>query len=439
MAVMINAWEQAASVALPLREAALRRDGVRQAETYWESAKCLAVTSSVAGLTVRADSWCGHRLIVDVLGHKGEAAAALGSPIDVLVDNAVQAGRMSALPALAALDRGSVYPVTPTVNAGDDDDDGKECARSLLSRLRELATRGRVDCVLAWAQRRASRVGYCSCHDPIHDYTSLWFGLGLTAGVAGISVSGPIWDRMWPDPDRLWERLRHRLDRLCAPACSQDPGKLPLVLSGRAMGMILEGCWTMFSNPPAWCLLGNELAGPCLSLADDPLDCRFPATAPFDGEGTPSTHNPLISEGRVAGGLSCRSRPPKDGSPPAANGMRDNYWSGSRCAPTNLVVTAGTGDPHSMVSGQTLWIDSFVVRGPASFDRDTATVRGTINGAVMNNGQVPGAVRSLNVSCSLTDILRGVVAVGPEVECYVGGVVAASPMIRVEPQKGCWW
>jgi len=45
--------------------------------------------------------------------------------------------------------------------------------------------------------------------------------------------------------------------------------------------------------------LGDEIAAPALTLADDGTDPEGPASAPFDGEGTPRSRTPLIEAGAL--------------------------------------------------------------------------------------------------------------------------------------------
>ena len=64
---------------------------------------------------------------------------------------------------------------------------------------------------------------------------------------------------------------------------------------------------------------GEEVADPAFALSDDGAHPEGPASAPFDGEGSPTRRTPLIEDGRLAG-RTCSTRAPparRAGPPPA--------------------------------------------------------------------------------------------------------------------------
>ena len=71
---------------------------------------------------------------------------------------------------------------------------------------------------------------------------------------------------------------------------------------------------------------GDEVADPALALADDGTDPDGPASAPFDGEGSPHPAH-AADRGRPAARPSCSTRAPPagPGAPPPATRSRGSY------------------------------------------------------------------------------------------------------------------
>ena len=71
---------------------------------------------------------------------------------------------------------------------------------------------------------------------------------------------------------------------------------------------------------------GDEVADPALALADDGTHAEGPASAPFDGEGSPTRRTPLIEGGRLLGFL-------YDARTARKAGTRDDRQRGPRVVP----------------------------------------------------------------------------------------------------------
>ena len=90
-----------------------------------------------------------------------------------------------------------------------------------------------------------------------------------------------------------------------------------------------------------------------------------PASAPFDGEGSPTRRTPLIEGGKLAGYLYDARTARKDGRGTTANAGRGSYRSPPSVGTTNLLVEPGGSTLEELVSqaGDGLYVTD--VAGPA--------------------------------------------------------------------------
>lgn len=87
--------------------------------------------------------------------------------------------------------------------------------------------------------------------------------------------------------------------------------------------------------------LGDEIASPALTLSDDGTDPEGPASAPFDGEGTPRSRTPLIEGGALRTYLHDAYTARRGGEQTTGNAARAGYRSAPSVAPSNLVISPG--------------------------------------------------------------------------------------------------
>jgi len=87
--------------------------------------------------------------------------------------------------------------------------------------------------------------------------------------------------------------------------------------------------------------LGDAIAAPALTLADDGTDPEGPASAPFDGEGTPRSRTPLIEGGALRTYLHDAYTARRGGERTTGNAARAGYRSAPSVSPSNLVISPG--------------------------------------------------------------------------------------------------
>jgi PmbA protein len=176
---------------------------------------------------------------------------------------------------------------------------------------------------------------------------------------------------------------------------------------------------------------GDEIADPALALADDATDPEGPASAPFDGEGSPSRRTPLIENGRLLTFLFDARTARRGGRATTANASRGSYRSPPSVGTTNLVLEPGDRRLEELFREAG---DGLYVTEVAGLHSGVNPVSGTFSvgasGRLVENGEPAGPVRELTIASDLVSMLQAVRAVGSEARWVpLGGSVKAPPIL----------
>jgi PmbA protein len=179
---------------------------------------------------------------------------------------------------------------------------------------------------------------------------------------------------------------------------------------------------------------GEPVADPALAMADDGTDPDGPASAPFDGEGSPSRRTSLIEEGRLRTFLFDARTASKAGRATTGNARRSSYRTPPSVGTTNLIVRAGDGDLESLARRAG---DGLLVTDVAGLHSGVNPVSGTFSvgasGRLIEAGELGRPVRELTIASDLVSMLRGVSAVGGEARWVpFGGGVKTPPILIAE-------
>jgi PmbA protein len=179
---------------------------------------------------------------------------------------------------------------------------------------------------------------------------------------------------------------------------------------------------------------GDEVAGQALRLADDGVDPDGPASAPFDGEGTPTGRTALIEGGRLLGFLYDTRTARRAGRSTTGNASRSSYRSAPSVDTTNLIVDPGEHDLAGLVAaaGEGLYVTEV-----AGLHSGVNPVSGTFSvgasGRLIQNGELGQPVREITIASDLVSMLQGVRFVGSEGRWVpFGGSVSAPPLMVAE-------
>ncbi len=179
---------------------------------------------------------------------------------------------------------------------------------------------------------------------------------------------------------------------------------------------------------------GDEVAGRVLRLADDGTDRGGPASAPFDGEGTPTRRNALIDDGRLLGFLYDSRTARRAGRSTTGNAARGSYRTPPSVGTTNLIVDPGERDLAGLVADAG---DGLYVTDVAGLHSGVNPVSGTFSvgasGRLIEGGELGAPVREITIASDLVSMLQAVSAVGSETRWVpFGGSVKAAPLLVAE-------
>ncbi|TMB79940.1 MAG: TldD/PmbA family protein [Chloroflexi bacterium] len=96
--------------------------------------------------------------------------------------------------------------------------------------------------------------------------------------------------------------------------------------------------------------VGSKVANERVTIVDDARRKGGLRSAPFDGEGTPTTTRTLMDKGVLRGYLTNMKTANKMSTSSSGNARRGSYASPSRIGPSNFYVEAGVDDPKAMVA-----------------------------------------------------------------------------------------
>jgi PmbA protein len=176
---------------------------------------------------------------------------------------------------------------------------------------------------------------------------------------------------------------------------------------------------------------GDEIADPALALADDATDPEGPASAPFDGEGSPSRRTALIEGGRLSSFLFDVRTARRAGRDTTGNASRGSYRTPPSVGATNLVLEPGGRSLDELFgeAGEGLYVTDV-----AGLHSGVNPVSGTFSvgasGRLIEGGEPGGPVRELTIASDLVAMLQAVRAVGSEARWLpLGGSIKAPPIL----------
>ena len=176
---------------------------------------------------------------------------------------------------------------------------------------------------------------------------------------------------------------------------------------------------------------GEEIADAAIALADDSTDPDGPASAPFDGEGSPSRRTPLVEGGRLLSFLFDARTGRRGGTPTTGNASRGSYRSPPSVGTTNLILEPGELDLDGLLrqAGEGLYVTDV-----AGLHSGVNPVSGTFSvgasGRLIEQGAPAGPVRELTIASDLVSMLKAVRGVGSQARWVpFGGSVKAPPIL----------
>lgn len=159
--------------------------------------------------------------------------------------------------------------------------------------------------------------------------------------------------------------------------------------------------------------LSQKVASPLVTLIDDPLLPRSPASAGFDGEGTPTKKTALIQEGVLQTFLHHLKSAAKAGVSPTGHGARPSYKGGVSILPSNVILQPGRENLDELIArmGEGLYITSMSGMH-AGLSQVTGDFSLLSSGFLVENGRKARPVERITLAGNFLTLLSSVAAVG---------------------------
>jgi PmbA protein len=161
--------------------------------------------------------------------------------------------------------------------------------------------------------------------------------------------------------------------------------------------------------------VGTRVAGEGVSLVDDGRLEGAPGSAPWDGEGVPTSRTGVISNGVLESFLYDTTSGRREGRDSTGNAARASFKGVPHPSPTNLAL-AGTGESPDEIyeqAGKDLLVQDFHgVHSGANAVSGDFSVGAT--GRLLQNGELGAAVKEVTIAAPMLEILKGIQAVGSD-------------------------
>lgn len=172
--------------------------------------------------------------------------------------------------------------------------------------------------------------------------------------------------------------------------------------------------------------LGTMVASPLVTIVDDPLRARGPASRGFDGEGLATRRRVLVRRGELMGFLLDTASARRMGLPATASAG----GGGGQVVPSasNFFLQVGRRGPRALLAGvrRGLYVRATLGFG---FDPGTGHFSRGAEGMLIEDGQLTRPVGGVTISRNLDELLQGIDAVANDFELRTA---IASPSFRVD-------
>ena len=174
--------------------------------------------------------------------------------------------------------------------------------------------------------------------------------------------------------------------------------------------------------------VNQAVASPLITVVDDG---RLPggiASAPFDGEGVPTSETVLIDQGQLKGFLHNTYTAAKEGVSSTGNGVRSSFKSTPEVGSTNFFIRAGEKSPEQLIKEVPKGLYVTEVMGMHTANPISGDFSVGASGIWIEKGELTRPVRGVAIAGNIMDLLGAVDAVGSDLEFFGG---KGAPTLRV--------
>lgn len=178
--------------------------------------------------------------------------------------------------------------------------------------------------------------------------------------------------------------------------------------------------------------IGEVIASPLFTLADDATRADGFYSRPFDAEGCPSKPLALLSEGKLQSYLHNRQTANKAGTASTGHASRGSYKGVVGVSPSNLVVTPGQTPYDALLKGLSPGVLLTEITGlHAGANLISGDFSLQAQGVYYENGQAQYPVHLFTVSGNFFQLLKDIEALGNQAPFHPGSRTGA-PAVRIK-------
>ncbi len=215
------------------------------------------------------------------------------------------------------------------------------------------------------------------------------------------------------------------------------PGVYRVIFRNDAMQSLLATFSGIFSAENAQQKLsllegreGETIASEAVTLMDDPLLPGGFASTPFDAEGSAARRKAVIEDGKLVTLLHNRKTAKKQGTATTGNAARQGVGGPIRVAPTNFFFKPGEKDLATLINEMD---DGLLLTELGGLHAGANPISGDFSliakGYLIANGQRVRPVEQITVAGNFYQLLKGIRAVGSDLEFRGQGI--GSPSVDV--------
>lgn len=174
--------------------------------------------------------------------------------------------------------------------------------------------------------------------------------------------------------------------------------------------------------------LGQKIASDLLTVVDDGLRPKGPASAPFDGEGVTTQTRMIVEAGVLKGFLYNTIIAKKAGVKSTGNAARGGFTSLPEIGPHNFTMNAGSASPEDIIKATKTGLLLKEVTG-YGINPVNGQFSGGASGFWIENGKIAFPVRGLTIAASAEEMFNGLDMVGNDLDLNRG---LAAPTFRIK-------
>lgn len=174
--------------------------------------------------------------------------------------------------------------------------------------------------------------------------------------------------------------------------------------------------------------VGQQVASDQIHIIDDGTMAGGLASAPFDGEGVPSSRTVLIQEGKLQCFLHNSYTASKDGVLSTGNGVRSSFKGAPEVGPTNFFIQPGHMTPEQIIGQVDSGLYVTEVMGLHTANPISGDFSFGVSGIWIENGKLARPVRGMAIAGNMMDVIKNVDAVGRDLQFFGG---RGAPTIRI--------